>query len=388
MGDAKLGDFAQSRFVPLRFDIGGAALDSHNKPCHKFACPNCHLPVPRPLLHQPSFFISIVGAPASGKSYFLASMIWQLRQTMARDFCMNFTDADPDMNRRIRDYESMQFMDDSSGKLVAIEKTDTQGDIYNTVIIDGQETTLAQPFAFTIKPMPNYPFPKKIQQIAQTVCLYDNAGESFLPGADHVKQPVTRHLATSDALLFLFDPTQDKRFRDACKLPSKDPQMNPSSNAAVRKSPMRQETVLTEMVTRIRAHSRLAANTRHKAPLIIVLTKFDAWIQLVKFPHNSKPWKPVKDTPIHAFNVKRVEENSHILRTLLLDLIPDLVSTAESFAEQVTYIAVSATGKAPKLDPETKMLGYLPGEIKPYWAEVPFFHAQTLTGKYCVPVYQ
>jgi hypothetical protein len=72
------------------------------------------------------------------------------------------------------------------------------------------------------------------------------------------------------------------------------------------------------------------------------------------------------------------------------DLIPDLVGTAEANAEKVTYIAVSATGTAPIVGQPDKdgkcPLMFRPADIKPIWAEVPFFHAQTLAGKYCVPV--
>ena len=55
--------------------------------------------------------------------------------------------------------------------------------------------------------------------------LYDNAGEHFLPGRDTLGSPVTRHLARSRVLFFLFDPTQDPRFRKACSGKMHDPQM-------------------------------------------------------------------------------------------------------------------------------------------------------------------
>ncbi|MDR0336366.1 MAG: hypothetical protein LBI18_04680 [Planctomycetaceae bacterium] len=391
LGDSKLGDIEQLRFLPYRYELDGTALDSHGIKCYKLACPNCHLQIPHSLLNMSSFFISIAGAPASGKSYFFASMVWQLRKTMTRDFCMNFTDADPTMNKRIREYETRQFIGGNNpNQPVVIEKTDIQGDIYNNTLIDGHLTSLAQPFSFMISPLPSYPFSKQIERIAQTVCMYDNAGESFLPGADHVTQPVTRHLTTSDAILFLFDPTQDVRFKQACKQPVNDPQMNPSLSGDVRTSEVNQSTVLTEMINRIKSHAHLSANDKIKVPLIIVLTKLDAWSQLAKFPHYHKPWNPVQNRPIHIYNVKRVEEYSQILRTLLLNLIPDLVGTAEANVEKVTYIAVSATGTAPIVGEPNQdgkcLLMFRPADIKPIWVEVPFFHAQILAGKYCVPV--
>ncbi|MDR2344899.1 MAG: hypothetical protein LBE18_02430 [Planctomycetaceae bacterium] len=391
IGDSKLGDSDQLRFLPYRFSIGGAAFDSHGVACHKLACPNCHLQIPRPLLHMSSFFISIAGAPAVGKSYFFASMIWQLRKTMTRDFSMNFTDADPTLNKRIREYEMKQFMGgDDPNAPVAIEKTDIQGDIYNNTLIGGHLTSLAQPFSFTISPLPTYPFPKQVTNVTQAVCMYDNAGESFLPGADNASQPVTRHLATSDAILFLFDPTQDSRFKNACKKTVNDPQMNASMGGDVRRSKVNQSTVLTEIITRIKTQSHLAADEKIKTPIIIVLTKYDAWNQLADFPTYNNPWLRAKKIPTSVYDVNCVNEYSQILRKLLLDLIPDLVGTAEANAEKVTYIAVSATGTPPEIgmpDNDGKRpLLYRPANIKPVWVEVPFFHAQTLAGKYCVPV--
>ncbi|MDR3109048.1 MAG: hypothetical protein LBU65_05085 [Planctomycetaceae bacterium] len=390
LGDSKLGDTASLRFLPFRFDVSGAAIDSHKYPCHKIACPNCHLQIPRSLLHLSNSFISIVGAPASGKSYFLASMIWQLRKTMARGFCMSFADAEPEMNRRIRSDVSKQFDNDDPDKLVYIDKTQVEGDIYNVTNIGGQVISLAQPFIYTMSPMPGHPLQNKPERISRSVCLYDNAGESFLPGADKVTQPVTRHLATSDAILFLFDPTQNLRFKRACKQSVNDPQMNPELGVDVRKSDVPQEIILTEMITRVRDHLRLSPNEKHKSPLIIVLTKFDAWQQLTNFSHYHNPWEPVQNMAISAYSVKRVEEYSQILRKLLLDLIPDLVSTAETFSENVTYIAVSATGRPPEFGPPDnegkRQLMFRSGEINPVWTEVPFFHAHAQARKYCIPV--
>jgi len=392
LGDTKLGSSEQLRFLPTRFALDGAALVSREIACHNLACPNCHLPIPRSLLSTSNFCISIVGAPASGKTYFLTSMVWQLRKTMPQYFYMNFTDADPTMNKQIREYEATQFEGGGDPNLlVAIEKTEVQGDTYNNTFIDGLQTTLVQPFSYIISPLPDYPFPKNTERIAQTVCMYDNAGESFLPGADNI-QSVTQHLAASDAILFLFDPTQDLRFKSACKQPVNDPQMNSSETKNIRRSKVNQSTVLTEMIMRIRAHKRLPVNEKITIPLIIVLTKLDAWSQLL---HLNRPlgyhlWKPVANNSIHVFNTLRVEQFSAISRRLLLDLIPEFVGTAEANAENVVYLPVSAAGTAPELgDPDSggkQPLLFRPSKIEPIWVEIPFLQAQIMAGKYCVPI--
>ena len=390
------------RFLPQRFNLAGAALDPHNLPCEKLACPECHLPIPRPWLYLNNFFVSIAGAPASGKSYFLASMTWQLRKTMAQSFCTNFTDTDPQMNRRIFDYETTLFTgSDDPRKLVRIDKTDVAGNIYNNTIVNGTPTQLAQPFTYTTEPMPNHPLMQNANRTRQVICVYDNAGEHFLPGMDHVTAPVTRHMAKSDALLFIFDPTQDVRFRSACTEPVDDPQMNPAqsgmkSEIQSRLHSTRQETVLVNVLTQIRNLNLLSPHEKIKIPLIIVLTKYDAWKQLGrgkfstgKAPEERNPWKRTSDATVNVYHSDRVERYSQRLRAMLLDLIPNLVSAAESAVEKVTYIAVSATGGPPELgeadEQGIRPLCYRPINVKPIWAEVPFLHAQYLAGKSTVP---
>ena len=61
--------------------------------------------------------------------------------------------------------------------------------------------------------------------LARVLCVYDNAGEHFSPGEESASSPVTQHLARSAAVVFLYDPTQDPRFRAACRGLSEDPQL-------------------------------------------------------------------------------------------------------------------------------------------------------------------
>jgi hypothetical protein len=348
------------------------------------------------------FFLSIAGAPASGKSYFLASMTWQLRKTMAQCFHTNFTDTDPQANQRIFDYETTLFTgSDDPHKLVRIDKTDVAGNIYNNVIVNGIPTQFAQPFTYTTKPMPNHPFFQRANRTRQVICVYDNAGEHFLPGRDSIEAPVTRHMAKSDALIFIFDPTQDVRFRSACTEPVNDPQMKSAqsgmeSETQSRIHTTRQEVILNNVLMQIRNLNSLPPHVKINMPLIIVLAKYDAWKQLGrgkflkgKAPDERNPWKLTTDGIISCYYSERVEQYSRILRSLLMDLIPGLVSTAETEAEQVTYIAVSSTGGPPEFDtPDAqgiRPLCYRPINVKPIWAEVPFLHAQYLANKSTVP---
>jgi hypothetical protein len=62
------------------------------------------------------------------------------------------------------------------------------------------------------------------------------------------------------------------------------------------------------------------------------------------------------------------------LRALLQQLSPEIVGVAESFASQVIYLPVSATGCSPEVDPEKQTQGFRPRNLKPIWVEVPFIY--------------
>ena len=254
IGDSRLGDNQQQRFLPTRFTVDGAAIDPRGFACHGLACPRCHLAVPRTLFETEPLFLSILGAPACGKSYFLASMTWQMRKVLPKSFSLSFGDADPLSNHRLHEYEGLQFLNPDQDELVAIEKTETQGDLYDTVLFADQAVSYPRPFLFSVQPREGHP---NYQRFSRILCLYDNAGESFLPGEDTAIKPYTRHLVLSRALLFLFDPTQDPRFRNACAGKSDDPQMQGRTQRLAREKAVRQETILLEAAARIRRYAGL-----------------------------------------------------------------------------------------------------------------------------------
>ncbi|MBR0458660.1 MAG: FHA domain-containing protein, partial [Victivallales bacterium] len=93
-GDPVLGADAQQRFLPTRFTAEGNAIDAAGMSCPDMACPRCHLRIPQAASEMLPLFLSIVGAPAAGKSYFLTAMTWELRRTLPRNFAISFTDTD------------------------------------------------------------------------------------------------------------------------------------------------------------------------------------------------------------------------------------------------------------------------------------------------------
>lgn len=373
IGDLVVGPEAASRFLPSRFSLEGNALDPRGLRANAVACPHCHLAVPRALLEADPMFISMVGVPACGKSYLLATMTWELRRLLPREFGISFTDADLLANRNLHEYEETLFLQNDPDRLVAIRKTELQGELYDQIRLSQQVVSLPRPFLFSLQLTPEHPM--LAHDAAQRlVCLYDNAGEHFQPGMDSSSVPVTRHLERSGVLMFLYDPTQDPRFRERCRMFSKDPQLHRDSRA------QRQETVLTETALRVRRLANLPPGEKHRRPLLVILPKSDVWSPLVEADLITEPLfrhaveSNAGPNRFSAVDVLRIEATSHRLREMLLAFAPELVAAAEDFCTQVVYLPVSALGRAPEVQPETGLLGVRPRDIQPRWVTIPLLY--------------
>ena len=388
IGDFLLGETEYERFLPARFHSDGNAVDRKGVICHEFACPNCHLKLPPCVLETRPFFISIVGAPASGKSYFLAAMTYQMERMYGEKFHISFTDADPQMNRRLSDYVTLQFRNGDPNALVKIDKTEEQGDLYNTIFKDGQQITYPQPFIFSLMPLSGHQYENQRQTVATSLCLYDNAGESYLPaeGADRSSLPVTRHLGRSNTIFFLFDPLQDNRLRELCRGVSEDPQLQERMTGDFRRSPFRQEQVLNEMVKRTRQFRNMTTTAKYPLPVVVIVTKFDAWFKLVPDIPRVHPWTKAPGTDERILDEKVFKEISRVTRNFLLKRTSEIVYSIESFASDVTYIPVSATGTPPVVDPQTQESGFRAGSIRPVWVELPILYALAKSNRGIVPI--
>jgi len=370
LGDVLLGPERQQRFLPSRYTLQGDAIDSKGMTSRSVACPKCHLPIPRAMLEMEPLFISILGASGSGKSYFLTAMTWQLRQVLPLSFKIAFTDADPEANRALNACEEGLFLHATESEVVPlanlIRKTELTGELYNAVKYGQQTVFYPCPFLFTMQPQEGHPG-GDAARLSRVLCLYDNAGEHFLPGKDTATHPGTRHLARSRAILFLFDPTQDPRFRAVCR----GSDSGGGSQQAARLS--RQETILNEAAARIRRHAGLAHGTKYDRPLVVVVTKFDEWSQLLGTTDQNEPWKAQGN--LTGIDVEKVEQMSSRVREILFKYCPETVTAAESFAKDVTYVAASALGGQVEIDLRSGLPGIRPNTIRPHWVIVPILFA-------------
>jgi hypothetical protein len=383
LGDLRLGGEQQQRFLPTRFTIEGDAIDSEGFTCNSIACPKCHLNLPRALTEMPPLFSSILGAPGSGKSYFLAAMTWALRQQLPKHFRLSLSDVEPTAHINLNAYEETLFLNGKPDELVALPKTDLQGDhLYDTVQFGDQHVMYPRPFVFGLRPLPGHPKEKQADAVSRSLCLYDNAGEHFLPGADKVGTPVTQHLAASRFLFFLFDPTQDPRFREEMLGKSSDPQMSDAPKT------YRQEIILLEAADRVRRYAGVAQTGKHQKPLIVVVTKFDAWCSILgQDPRLPRLPQAYVSTPQGVMlDTAKVEDVSRAVRVVLSEFAREFVAAAESFAENVIYIPVSALGAAPEFDPQSGALCIRPRNIHSMWVEMPMIYALSRWGNGLVPM--
>jgi hypothetical protein len=247
-----------------------------------------------------------------------------------------------------------------------IRKTELQGELYDTVQFGDQTINYPRPFLFALQPQEAHPNYTGADRFTRVLCLYDNAGEHFLAGQDSTSTPVTQHLAQSRLLLFLFDPTQDLRFRQLCQ------KQGLSSPTLTTGRTFRQEAVLHEAASRVRRYAGLPQNAKHNRPLIVVVTKCDAWLDLLEDRDTQPPWKQLGR--LAGVDVERIERRSQAVRKLLTDVCPEVVSAAENFSTNVAYIPVSALGRGPEMDPRTSRLAIRPKDIAPIWATVPLLY--------------
>lgn len=366
-GDPLLGAEELNRFLPTRFDAAGNALDANGFPCQRLACPHCHLPVARVLLEIEPTFVSILGSPGCGKSFFLSALTWELRRLLPQMFALGFGDADTESNALLKQYENGLFLNPSADVPQPLRdlilKTAVAGpNLYRTVTFGTQQITYPRPLLFTLQPQGSHPALRE-QCHGWVLCLYDNAGESFEVGEDKTNSQVTRHLAHSRMLLFLFDPLQDVRFQRQVRTVA-------GNTALLAGQPnYRQEAILQEAAARVRRTLNLPQTAHHDRPLIVVCTKFDVWSGLLKHKA-AEPWKVVGSRA--GLDVDAIHATSQALRNLLLAVSPEIVGAAEGFSRDVTYVPVSALGKAPS--GTGGHVSIRPRDIAPWRVTVPLLY--------------
>ncbi|MBO5722777.1 MAG: hypothetical protein J6S19_06650, partial [Lentisphaeria bacterium] len=152
MGDPVLGSNAMQRFSPGKFNALGQALDAMGSVSNDVACPRCHLKIPLTVIDEKNISFSLVGAPSSGKSYYLATLLNVLRRILPEKFACTLLDVYLELNRVLDSYEETLFHSSRRNEVAVLPKTQQTGDDFvNVVTLDNIAVHLPKPFVYEIK---------------------------------------------------------------------------------------------------------------------------------------------------------------------------------------------------------------------------------------------
>ena len=152
---------------------------------------------------------------------------------------------------------------------------------------------------------------------------------------------------------------------------------------------------MLEAANRIRTQASLSQNEKYKRPIVVAMTKLDAWRSLLdeSFERRTSAFGDVllkrpgrgNGSTETVLNHRRIVQVSLDLREIMLLYAPEFVNAVEGFAEDVTYIPVSALGHSPTKEAETGRFAVRPGSISPQWAELPLWYLLSLTSGGLIP---
>jgi len=353
-GDNLLGEEYMIRFLSSSFNDKSQAIDAMGSPCTDLACPHCHWKMPPGFLDLKPKIFSIVGAPSSGKSYYLSVLVKMLERTLYKNFKIAFYDSDPSENRQLTLMKNRLFSGSTAAE-AQLSKTALEGDMYVEVTRLGRKVRMPKPFVFTASPVGS-------PDNSTSMVFYDNAGEHFEPGANKADSPGAQHIAAAEGIFFLFDPTYNLEFRRILA-GSPDPQIKD-------KRFDQQETLLAEMNSRVKSLLGIDFRDKIKTPLAVMVGKCDVWQDLIG---KDKLVNAVQDGVLDLNIINNV---SNLVRDKLLEVTPAIVANAEAISENVLYFPISSFGCSPEFlgtDPASghPILSPDPNKITPILVEIP-----------------
>ena len=336
-GDPVLGSEEMLRFLPTSFNEDGVALDPAEMPAPDVACPHCRRKLPPSYLDVERRIFSIVGAPSSGKSYYLSVLIKELQGSLYNNFGIALKDLDPSGNMLLTQMKNRLFSAKRPEDAI-LAKTALEGAMYERYPRYGKMVALPKPMTYSLT-LNDHP--------ETSIIFYDNAGEHFEPGLDIEESPGAMHVASSNAIFFLFDPVSNRNFKRLIGN-HPDPQLNIGGRID------QQDTILSEMEVRIKRILAIEPSKRIDTPIAVIIGKCDIWRDKL----DDELRNPIVDGML---DMKIIDSNSEILRRFLLSIDPSIPSGAHSISSNVRYFALSALGHSP----EMLTLGECAGKIAP-----------------------
>jgi hypothetical protein len=355
-GDELLGASEMRRFSPNQFDDEGNALDDFDIIAPDIACPHCHHRLPLGFVEMPQNIFSIVGAPSSGKSYYLSILIQELKRSLFERFDLTFSDQDPEYNIELNASINRLFSA-STPEQGRIVKTQLTGGVYRRVKRDGQDVDLPKPYIYNASG-------NDIEGGEKCIIFYDNAGEHFLPQNSTSEDFHILHVARAKAIFFIFDPISNIQFKRSLK-GVESAQLNLEQY-----EPDNQDVILAQMNVKIKKALGHPFASKLDFPLSIIVGKSDVW------QHIMEDWDEISNPMIDGrLDQAILERNSKLTRNFLAKLCPAVVAGAEKLSSNVRFFPVSAFGHKPAtyIDSNTgvEMIAPDPQSINPQMLEIP-----------------
>ncbi len=351
-GDTLLGEDAMQRFHATRFNDRGQALDALGLAAPDLACPHCRRKLPPGFMDTPHHIFSIVGAPSSGKSYYLSVLTRTLQTSLYQNFGVTFRDADPSENVILTQMRT-QLFSASTPEDAFLAKTELEGMLYETLPRQGRKVRLPKPFVFKLTR-------SRAHDTDFALVFYDNAGEHFEPTRNSADSPGAQHIAVASGIFFLFDPLHNTEFRSRLR-GLRDPQIQSRRLD-------QQDVILAETEVRIKNVLGLDSRQTIDTPFAVMVGKSDTWEHLLP----GGPLLPSVEKG--ALLLENVRHNSERIRELLLGLCPAIVANAEAISSNVCYFAISPLGCSPVQFTDSEghvRIGPDPQSIQPKQVEVP-----------------
>lgn len=206
-------------------------------------CPQCKEELPVTAGSQESLIIGMVGGYRSGKSHYVASLIKQLQEQVCSDMQASL----------------IAMSDETSDRY--------QQEFYNPLFKNCIELvkTIEAPPPLIYDLTLNGRLWKEERNRAITLALYDTAGENF-DRADRVQQTVN-YLRVASGIIFLIDPLQITKVRDAMPASVSLP------GADVKTAP---KEIITRVIHELERGGVIAEGEPLPTPVAVVLTKCDA----------------------------------------------------------------------------------------------------------------
>ncbi|MES2594570.1 MAG: hypothetical protein V4662_04505 [Verrucomicrobiota bacterium] len=351
-GDPLLGEDAMQRFHATRFNDRGQALDAMGISAPDLACPHCRRKLPPGFMDTPHHIFSIVGAPSSGKSYYLSVLTRTLQTSLYQNFGVTFRDADPSENVILTQMRT-QLFSASTPEDAFLAKTELEGMLYETLPRQGRKVRLPKPFVFKLTR-------SRAHDTDFALVFYDNAGEHFEPTRNSADSPGAQHIAVASGIFFLFDPLHNTEFRQRLR-GIRDPQIQSRRLD-------QQDVILAETEVRIKNVLGLDSRQTIDTPFAVMIGKSDTWEHLL----GDAPLLPSVEKG--ALLIDNVLQNSNRVRDLLLELCPAIVANAEAISSNVAYFPISPLGCSPVQFTDSEghvRIGPDPSTIQPKQVEVP-----------------